>query len=215
MTDAVPVFAFEAVRVGPVAAPILSDVTVAISPHGLTVLAGPSGAGKTTLLRLCNRLEVPAAGVVRFRGDDVAQLDPLRLRRRAGMVFQRPVLFGGTVRDNLAVAAPAAGDGRWACALERAALHPRFLDRRGDELSGGEAQRVCLARTLVTEPEVLLLDEPTSSLDADAKRAFERTARQLVAEGVPVLWVTHDREQAGRIADEVVRIEAGGVVDAG
>jgi putative ABC transport system ATP-binding protein len=181
----------------------------------VTVVAGPSGAGKSTLLRLCNRLEVPTTGCVRFRGDDVATLDPLRLRRRVGMVFQRPTPFAGTVRDNLVVAEPELSDETAADALERAELDLSFLDRPGHELSGGEAQRLCLARTLVTGPEVLLMDEPTSALDPRATRALERLARALADDDVPVIWVTHDLAQMRRLADRVMVLVGGRIAHEG
>jgi putative ABC transport system ATP-binding protein len=178
---------------------------------GITVLAGPSGSGKTSLLRLCNRLDVPDEGTVSFRGEDLQRLDPLALRRRVGLVSQRAVLFGGTVRDNLRVALPDGDDATFTEALGRASLDGSFLDRPGQELSGGEAQRACLARTLVAGPEVLLLDEPTSALDAGPRLAFEKTARGLADEGMPVLWVTHDLDQLRRVADHVLVLTEGRV----
>lgn len=108
-----------------------------------------SGSGKTTLLRLRNRLEVPDTGRGRFHGDDIADLDPLRLRRRVGMVFQQSTPLDGTVRANLHVAAPAADDHRCAAALASAVLGPDFLDRAADRHSSGDSGRVALARTLV------------------------------------------------------------------
>ena len=193
---------------------ILRDVSLAVSDDGITVLLGPSGAGKTMILRLLNRLEVPTAGVVRVRGDSVASIDPLALRRRVGMVFQRPAPFPGTVRDNLRVADPVATDGALLAALGGAGLPPAFLDRSADDLSGGESQRMCLARTLVTRPEVLLMDEPTSALDPDARHRLERTARDLATEGRPVVWVTHDLDQADRLADDVLVVIDGRVASA-
>lgn len=186
----------------------LNEVSLRILGRRVTVLTGPSGSGKTTLLRLCNRLEVPDAGRLLFHGTDVAALDPMALRRRVGMVFQRPTLFAGTVRDNLAVAAEAT-DTEYAEALERVGLPPRHLDDLGDNLSGGEAQRACLARTLLTGPEVLLMDEPTSSLDPGAARVLEDLTADLVREGLTVLWVSHDLAQARRIADETVVLVEG------
>jgi putative ABC transport system ATP-binding protein len=183
---------------------ILDDVDLVIPDSGITVLLGPSGAGKSMLLRLLNRLEVPTSGEVRFRGDPVGAIDPLALRRRVGMVFQRPAPFPGTVRDNLRVADPDADHEALAAALDAARLDVGYLDRSADELSGGEAQRMCLARTLVTRPEALLMDEPTSALDPDARHGLERTARRLAERGRPLVWVTHDLEQCGRLADEVV-----------
>jgi len=178
------------------------------------VVLGPSGAGKSMLLRLLNRLEVPTAGTVAFRGRPVADLDPLALRRQVGMVFQRPAPFPGSVRDNLLVADPDATEEELLAALDEAGLAARFLDRSADELSGGEAQRMCLARTLVTRPAALLMDEPTSALDPDVRQRLERTARRLADDGRPLVWVTHDLDQCDRLADDVVVIVAGRVADA-
>jgi putative ABC transport system ATP-binding protein len=209
-----PLFSFEAVEVAAPHALVLRGVDLAVAEGGVTVILGPSGSGKSTLLRLCNRLEVPSAGTVRFRGADLAGLDPLAHRRRVGMVFQQPTPFGGTVRDNLRVAAEGAGDEAMVGALARAGLPAGFLDRQAAELSGGESQRACLARTLLTGPEVLLMDEPTSALDEAARLGLERLARELCEGGVPVLWVTHDLAQAARIADAVVTMDDGRVVSA-
>ena len=179
------------------------------------MLVGPSGSGKSTLLRLCNRLEVPAAGIVRFRGDDLAGLDPLHLRRRVGMVFQRPTPFTGTVLENLQVAEPGLSRAGAVTALERVGLSDAFIDRDARQLSGGEAQRVCLARTLVTNPEVVLMDEVTSSVDPSATRALEELGAGLAAAGVPVLWVTHDLAQMHRLGDHVLVVIAGKIVHSG
>jgi putative ABC transport system ATP-binding protein len=196
---------------------ILDGVTAEVPDDGITVLAGPSGSGKSTLLRLCNRLEVPTSGVVRFRGDDVASLDPLAHRRKVGMVFQRPTPFAGTVRDNLLVAVPGAGPEQLVEALEQAALDRSMLDRVADDLSGGEQQRLCLARTMITRPEVLLMDEPTSSLDPEATKLLEQAIHDLVTGGLGVtgglrvIWVTHDPAQARRLGDHRLLVEAGRV----
>jgi putative ABC transport system ATP-binding protein len=188
---------------------ILDAVTATIPATGITVVSGPSGAGKTTLLRLCNRLEVPDAGTVSYRGQPLEELDPLLLRRRVGMVFQRPTPFPGTVADNLAVAHPAAGSEQLITAMERVALDPGLITQEARTLSGGELQRMCLARTLVTKPETLLLDEPTSALDAQPKRIFENTARDLAAQGITIIWVTHDDAQAARVADQTYQLRDG------
>lgn len=193
---------------------VLDGVSAAVPEAAVTVLTGPSGAGKTTLLRLCNRLEVPTGGGVLFRGRDVAGMDPLALRRRVGMVFQRPTLFPGTLRANFQVANPD-GERAYGPVLERVGLPAGWLDRRADELSGGEAQRACLARTLLTEPEVLLMDEPTSSLDFAATRVLEDLGRDLARTGITLLWVSHDLEQVGRIADSCVVLMGGRVADDG
>ena len=187
----------------------LHGVTGTIPDRGITVIAGPSGSGKSSLLRCCNRLEAPASGTVQFRGNDVATLDPRQHRRRVGMVFQVPVPFPGTVLDNLRVADPGLSDDGGADLLERVHLPLDFLYRDADTLSGGEAQRMVLARSLATRPEVLLLDEPTSALDGHSSRRLEDRARDQAAAGLPVVWVTHDVRQLARLADHVVVILGG------
>lgn len=187
----------------------LDGLTAAIPAHGVTAVFGPSGSGKSTLLRLCNRLELPTSGRVSFYGSDIAALDPLWLRRRVGMCFQRPTPFPGTVADNLRAADPDAPDARMRETLARVALSGSWLDRDVAGLSGGEAQRVCLARTLVAGPQVLLLDEPTSAVDTEAAEVIERAVRELAADGTPALWVTHNAAQVARAADRVLRLESG------
>jgi putative ABC transport system ATP-binding protein len=198
-------------------ATVLDHIDLTVAGTGITVVVGPSGAGKSMLLRLLNRLEVPSEGEIRFRGKPLDTLDPLALRRQVGMVFQRPAPFPGTVRDNLAVADPdpEGGDDDYVAALRSADLGPEFLDRSADELSGGEAQRMCLARTLVTNPSALLMDEPTAALDRDARMRLERTARTLADEGRPLVWVTHDLDQCERLADATVVLVAGRVAEGG
>ncbi|MFC5137964.1 ATP-binding cassette domain-containing protein [Actinomycetospora rhizophila] len=190
---------------------VLDGVDADIPADGVTVLWGPSGAGKTTLLRLLDRLDVPDAGTVSYDGTPLDDLDVLALRRRVGMVFQRATPFAGTVRDNLAVAAPDADDDAVHRVLERVSLDAALLDRGADTLSGGELQRMCLARTLITEPEAVLLDEPTSALDEGPRTAFERSVLELARDGLTVVWVGHDEEQVRRVADRVLHVADGRV----
>jgi putative ABC transport system ATP-binding protein len=190
---------------------VLEGVTARIDGGGITAVVGPSGAGKSTLLRLCNRLDAPSKGTVRYRGSDVAALDPTDLRRRVGMLGQRPIPFPGTVRDNLQAAAPGADDDTLAACLDRVYLSAGLLGRTADDLSVGEQQRMCLARALLTEPETLLMDEPTSALDSEARSALERLGRELVDEDVSMLWVSHDLEQARRMAAQALVIVLGRV----
>jgi putative ABC transport system ATP-binding protein len=192
----------------------LDGFTATVPQQGVTVVFGPSGSGKSTLLRLCNRLEVPTSGRVLFCGKDIAATDPLWLRRRVGMCFQRPTPFPGTVADNLRVADPAVSESLMTETLTRVALTGSWLDRDATALSGGEAQRMCLARTLVARPQVLLLDEPTSAVDAAAAGVIEQAVRELAHE-IPALWVTHDAAQVERIADRVLRIERGRCIGLG
>lgn len=209
------VFTFDRVGVTLGSASVLHDVTLGVPASGVTVVAGPSGSGKSTLTRLCNRLLDPTDGVVCFRGVPVGDLDVLALRRAVGMVFQRPTAFEGTVRDNLAVT------GVTDPALHRRVLTDVGLDpdaypeRNASTLSGGESQRMCLARTLLMEPQVVVADEPTASLDDVAARQLEQLACAAADRGTPVLWVTHDRGQMERIADHGVALRDGTVTGSG
>jgi len=202
-------FEFDRVTVLRAGHRVLDEVTASIPAVGVTVVSGPSGAGKTTLLRLCNRLEIPDGGAVSYRGRPLDELDPLVLRRRVGMVFQRPTPFPGSVAGNLTVARPDAGITEMSATMERVALDPGLLDQEARTLSGGELQRMCLARTLITGPETLLLDEPTSALDEQPKLVFEDTARALAAQGITIIWVTHDDAQARRVADRIYYLRDG------
>mgnify|MGYP001824244616 FL=1 len=210
-TDAV--FGFDGVGVRLGANEVLADVHLEVPGSGITAVLGPSGSGKSTLTRLTNRLLDPTSGTVELRGADVRSLDVLELRRTVGMVFQRPTLFDGTVRDNLA-ATGVQDLAEHEAMLDTVGLEAAFLDRAGDTLSGGEAQRVCLARALLMRPSVLVADEPTASLDHESVLTLERLARDLADDGVPILWVTHDLAQVERIADHRVTLEAGRVAQA-
>jgi len=207
-----PLFAFDDVGLEVDGAVILDAITVELPADGVVVVAGASGSGKSSLLRLCNRLVAPSTGTVRFRGDDVAALDVRHLRRRVGMVFQRPTPFPGTVHENLRVAEPSLDEDGAIALLASVGLPAEFVERDALTLSGGEAQRMCTARTLATRPEAVLMDEPTSALDEDNARGVEELARSLVGAGVSIVWVTHDRAQMDRIADVVIRLDGGRIV---
>ena len=172
----------------------------------LTALAGPSGIGKTSLLRAIVRLDEPAAGRVDVDGRDARELDPRELRRRVGFVAQAPAMLPGTVRENLAYALPAPLEQALRGALAATGLDPGFMDRDASRLSGGEQARVAIARALTRDPGVLLLDEPTASLDPGATAAVECLLRDLAGRGLALLVVTHDAAQAERIADHTVRL---------
>jgi len=209
--DALFEFAGVTVRFGDRVA--LDAVDLVLPQRRLIALVGASGSGKSTLLRLCNRLEVPTDGRIRFRGDDVAQLDPVQLRRRVGMVFQRPTPFDGSVLDNLRVADPTIDATSAAAWCARVGLPADVVEQTATTLSGGEAQRMCLARTLATRPQVVLMDEPTSALDHENALRIEDLARTLVdSDGISVIWVSHDRAQVERIADEAVEVASGRVI---
>jgi putative ABC transport system ATP-binding protein len=208
-----PLFSFEAVGLAIGDVLVLDGIDAVIPAEGITVVLGPSGSGKSTLLRLCNKLAVPTSGRVCYRGTDLAGVDPRVHRRRVGMVFQRATLFPGTVRDNLAVADPAGGDDRFGRLLARVGLDPAMLDRQSEGLSGGQAQRATVARALATEPEALLMDEPTAALDVNSRHGMEHLAVDLARAGTPIVWVTHDLDQAERLADRSIVLLDGRVAD--
>ncbi|HKQ17637.1 MAG TPA: ATP-binding cassette domain-containing protein [Solirubrobacterales bacterium] len=196
--------------------PVLVELSARF-PEGVSAVVGPSGSGKSTLLRLLDRLSDPDKGVVRFRGTDTRELDPLQLRREVALVPQLPALLDGTVADNIGFAAGLSErDSDLDRLLGLAGLDGSFADRDVERLSVGEQQRTMIARALATEPDVLLLDEPTSALDEHARDSVERTVVDLHRQlGNSIVIVTHDPEQARRLAEWVVRIDAGRLVEQG
>ena len=198
---------------------ILSDVSFDVRTRELLGIVGPSGSGKSSLLRLLNRLDEPTSGTVHLDDLDYRQLPPRELRRRVGMVTQRPYLFPGDVASNLrfgpAQRGESVSDADITRLLEQVGL-PGFAAQEVSVLSGGEQQRVSLARTLANHPEVLLLDEPTSALDEESKLGIEELIGSLVHEhGLTCVLVTHDRDQARRRCQRVVLLEAGRLVQSG
>lgn len=215
MADMQPVLALEDVSVRRGDACVLDRVTAMIVPGRCTAVAGPSGAGKSTMLRLLDRLEEPTAGRVLLHGRPLPSYDVLEVRRRIGLVQQSPVLLGATVLEDLRTGRPALSEDEAMELLARAGLGDQPLTRATASLSGGEAQRLCLARALAVSPEVLLLDEPTSALDAMAAMSVERVVRALVADGLTAVLVSHDLRQARRLADDVIVLRGGQVLEAG
>ena len=167
------------------------------------MIVGPSGAGKSTLLRLLNRFEEPSSGVVRLRGQPLHGLPVLELRRQVGWLAQQPVLLTDTVAGDLRVGAPGLDEIAAAVLVERVGLPAVMLDRSTTGLSGGEAQRVCLARALAVGPEVLLMDEPTSALDPAATRTIESVVRDLVVGGTAVVVVSLAATRGGTRLDRL------------
>jgi putative ABC transport system ATP-binding protein len=198
---------------------LLDDVNIEVAAGDVFVVFGPSGAGKSTLLRLLNRLDEPTRGTVLLDGTDYRTLDPRTVRRRVGLVPQRPTLIEGTVADNVAWG-PALRDApvdraRMGELLARLGLEG-YEERTAADLSGGEAQRVAIARTLFNEPEVVLLDEPMASLDAAAAEQVEALlADVMAAYGLTAVLVTHDADRARRLGTGGVRLEEGRVVQQG
>lgn len=192
---------------------ILDDVSFLIPAGKITTVLGPSGSGKTSVLRLLNRLDDPDSGTISLGKRNITELDPRDLRRRAGMVFQIPVMFDGSVRKNLEIALGLCSD-RQCLDIEKLMplvdLPGEYLERIAGDLSVGEQQRVQLARTLLGQPEVLLLDEPTSGLDVGTSERIVRLIKKINREtDTTVLFVTHVLEQARELADHVALIVEG------
>jgi putative ABC transport system ATP-binding protein len=191
-------------------------VSVTVERGGALTLVGPSGSGKSSLLRCLNRLEEPTAGTVRFDGREITGLDPRELRRRAALVMQTPVLFEGTVRDNLRLRSAGMqgdfSDARLRETLAEVGLDPELLGRDGATLSGGEKQRVTIARALLRDPQALLLDEPTSALDPpNAALVVETVSRLREARRLSIVAVTHQPELVGRLGGWLLYLVKGRV----
>jgi putative ABC transport system ATP-binding protein len=187
-------------------------------PSGrVTCIVGRSGSGKTTLMRMLNRMISPDAGTILFKGAPITEMDPVQLRRQVVMLPQTPVMFDGTIRDNLLIGLEFSErepveDDVLSRVLEIMDLR-KGLDDTATTLSGGEKQRVALGRLLVMQPHVALLDEPSSALDEGTERAvIGRLADAARERGVTVVMVTHSRPLADAVADHLIEIDAGQVV---
>lgn len=194
---------------------VLQKVSVEMPRGGLTVLTGPSGAGKTTLLRLLTRLEETTSGRVLFDGVPLTEVDVLALRRRVGLVGQHPVLLCDTVASEIRVGREDLDDEQARGLLARVGLPATSLERSTAGLSGGEMQRLCLARALALTPEVLLLDEPTSHLDTASSAAIHAVLTGHRDHGGTVAVVSHDLDWIVPAADHVVVLSGGRVVESG
>jgi putative ABC transport system ATP-binding protein len=192
---------------------IVDSLTLAVAPNEVLAVMGASGSGKSSLLRLLNRLDEPTSGRILLDGTDIHTLSPRDLRRRVGLVLQTPYLFAGTIADNLAFGPRAHGLTLAPAEIEELLAQVRlsgYAGRDASRLSGGEAQRVSVARTLANRPEVLLLDEPTSALDADSKADVEQLILKIVRERkLACILVTHDPQQARRMGDRILVLAAG------
>ena len=195
---------------------ILKGVSFSTEGRDFFLVYGPSGSGKTSLLRLINRLDEYDSGDILVGGKPVRSFRPETLRRRVGMIFQEPRLFDGTVTENVTLAARYHGTDVDLEGLLAGVGLPGAAARDVRSLSGGEQQRVSLARALAVNPEILLMDEPTSSLDEEATLAVESLLLGLAGErGLKTLFVTHSREQLKRLGGEGVLLEGGRVAGRG
>ena len=190
-------------------AALLDGIDLSLEGRGITAIMGPNGAGKTLLLRVLNGLETPDAGRVTWGGrapDD-------GVRRQQALLFQKPVLLRRSVAANVDFVLPRQNrTARRDAALARVGLAAKAR-QPARALSGGEAQRLALARALATDPRVLMLDEPTASLDPGSTAAIERVLTEVAASGTRIILVTHDAGQARRLAQDVVFVSRGRVVE--
>ncbi|HWL90759.1 MAG TPA: phosphate ABC transporter ATP-binding protein PstB [Actinomycetota bacterium] len=191
------------------------EISLPIRQNEITALIGPSGSGKSTVLRCLNRMNdlvegARVEGEVRYHGVDLygPKVDPVEVRRRIGMVFQKPNPFPKSIYDNVAFGPRIAGyqgdmDEVVERSLGKAALWDEVKDKLRDSglaLSGGQQQRLCIARAIATTPDVILMDEPCSSLDPIATARIEDLMHELVAD-YSIVIVTHNMQQAGRVSD--------------
>ncbi len=231
LTLARPVLTSRDVSLGFGAKTVLSDVSIDFPPGAVTALIGPTGCGKSTFLRTLNRMNDKVRGFwrrgsVELEGMDIygGSADPLLVRRRVGMVFQRPNPFPMSIRDNVVAGvkahrlAPRADlPGIAEDRLKQVGLWSAIADRMGDSpfrLSGGQQQLLCLARALAVDPEVLLLDEPTSSLDPMSTEMVEDLIRKL-APDLTIVIITHNLAQARRISGTTAFLYNGRLVESG
>ena len=193
---------------------ILDRVSLTIAPGAPTLIVGPNGAGKTSLLRLCMGLDLPSSGRISWGGRDNRK--PLR----RAILFQRPVMLRRSAAANVAYALAQAGTPRHQRAGRVAALLARVgladLARRpARRLSGGEQQRLALARALARDPEILLLDEPTANLDPAATRGVEEIVLMAAQSGIKIVMASHDLGQVRRLAGDVVFLVRGALCEQG
>ncbi|MBT2581472.1 phosphate ABC transporter ATP-binding protein [Planococcus sp. ISL-109] len=199
---------------------ILKDITGSFPQGRITTLVGPSGAGKSTLLKLCNGLISPVNGEIFVKDKAIADYEPVELRRMVGMALQSAPMINGTVYENLNLPLSLQGQ-ELAKAdalelLEDVGLKGDLLERKVKDLSGGQRQKVSIARTLVNKPEILLMDEITSSLDRASKLEVEELISKINRKyKTTIIWITHNLQQALEIGDYTWVMMDGQVIETG
>lgn len=197
---------------------ILHIDELSIPANQITCIVGPSGSGKSTLLRLLNSLSSPDHGEILFKNKSISSKDPLQLRRSVVMVSQAPVIFDGTIEDNLQIGRTfsekePASEEDMNYLLELFMVNKR-LDEEAEYLSGGEKQRLSWARAMLLDPEVFLLDEPTSALDEETARTVLLRFRDYVREkSKTVIMITHSKELAELVAENTIDVSRYSVGD--
>ena len=193
---------------------ILKDISFTVQKKEIIALLGPSGSGKSSLLKSINMLNTPRCGQIKYHNNDIQEISPMALRKKIGYVLQKPTLFGNDVMENL----------KYPCELhqkvfdinlvefylKKVNLKPDILEKKPNELSGGEQQRISLVRTLLLEPEIILLDEVTSALDEDNTLLIEELIKyENENNELTVIFISHNNEQAKRLAQKVIYMEEG------
>jgi tungstate transport system ATP-binding protein len=218
-------------------AEILREINLTVERGEILVLIGPTGSGKTTLLRLINLLDKPSAGSILFGGKEVSgrpEKEALAVRRKMAMVFQKPVMFKAGVEENVSYGLRMRGrqgrddaTGGKDGAGGKMSMHARvkealamvglsgYESRDANTLSGGEMQRIALARALILQPELLLLDEPTANLDPRSASSIDSLLQSLAGSSTAVILATHNMQQCGKLAGRVAVLQAGRLVALG
>lgn len=199
---------------------IISHITGSFQKGKITALVGPSGAGKTTLLKLCNGLISPTSGAIEINGEKSTQIAPTILRRTVGIALQDAPIIKGSVYENLSLPLTlqqkTLRKQKAIELLEEVGLNQNLLNQNAAELSGGQRQKLSLARTLVNASSILLLDEITSSLDVHSTKEIEQLIQSINEKyGTTIIWITHNLEQAKKVGHDAWLLKDGAVVETG
>ncbi|EKQ57260.1 MULTISPECIES: ATP-binding cassette domain-containing protein [unclassified Clostridium] len=185
----------------------------------ITCIIGPSGSGKTTLLRMLNCLNVPDEGAIYYNNNDISKMDTIKLRRNVVMLGQTPVIYSGTIEDNLQIGLEfskkkEASQDILKETLERVELNKQLSDGCGN-LSGGEKQRLCLARVMLMDADTYLLDEPSAALDKETEQfIIDNFSKFVLENNKELIMITHSEQIARKFPDSLIRIEEGKVTEA-
>lgn len=200
--------------------PIINNLTGEIYKGKITTLIGPSGAGKTTLLKMCNGLISPTAGEITINGKNINTISPTKLRRNVGIALQSAPIIRGTVYENLSLARTlhneTLSEKEAISFLEDAGLNRSFLNRQVADLSGGQRQKISIARTLINRSHILLLDEITSALDPTSVHEIEQLILKINEKyESTIIWITHNIQQAKEIGDYTWFMMDGQLIESG
>jgi ABC-type phosphate transport system ATPase subunit len=194
---------------------ILKNIDLDIKKGEIISLVGPSGSGKSTLLRCINRLIEIDQGKIIFKNQDIKDINPINLRRKIVLLHQESIMLPGTVYDNISYGPSLIeinDEKNILRCIEESGLSTDFRNKNASKLSGGEKKRVALARALALQPEILLLDEPTSGVDPKNVKTVEKNIKDFSENrNLTVLWVTHYIEQAKRVSDRIANLKEGAI----